>query len=134
MAKKKNTYSIKFSHLVNYNMFELCQETPLVVVKKNGTVTQDSNGGWDAAIPFPNPGATTMGANFKSIRDQMGEKLATTIIEYLDKETNKPVATVFPTYVHIHAGYGDEFHRHLNHASRKDLAYQILMRRRALEK
>lgn len=24
MSKKKNTYSIKFAHMVNYAMFELC--------------------------------------------------------------------------------------------------------------
>ncbi|MDE5615768.1 MAG: hypothetical protein K2I81_02970 [Alphaproteobacteria bacterium] len=60
--------------------------------------------------------------------------MATTIIEYLDKETNKPVATLFPTYLHIHDGYDNSFYTHLNHASRKDLQYQIMLRRKALEK
>lgn len=132
MAKKKNTYSIKFGHLVNYNMFELCRETPLVIVKKNGEVIPQT--GWDVATLFPNPGAMEMGMHFKLLKEYIGEKLATTIIEYLDKETNKPVVTVFPTQVHIHDGYGDNFHKHLNHASRKDLVYQVMMRRRALEK
>lgn len=130
MSKKKNTYSIKFAHMVNYAMFELCSATPLVVVKKNGTVIKQS--GWDVTTEFPNPGALEMGMHFKPLKDHIGEKMATTIIEYLDKETNRPVVTLFPTYLYIHDGYDNNFHMHLNHASRKDLQYQITMRRNAL--
>lgn len=131
MSKKKNTYSIKFSHMADYAMFGMCSATPLVIKKKNGTeITQ--SGTWDVATDFPNPGALEMGVNFKSLKNQIGEKMATTIIEYLDKETNRPVVTLFPTYLYIHDGYDNNFHTHLNHASRKDLQYQITMRRNAL--
>ncbi|MDE6481833.1 MAG: hypothetical protein K2L25_03390 [Alphaproteobacteria bacterium] len=131
MAKKKNTYSIKFKHLVNYRMFELSDSTPLVVAKKNGTEIKQT-GVWDVTTEFPNPGAIDMGLNFEPLKNQIGEKMATTIIEYLDKETNRPVVTVFPTYLYIHNGYDNNFHTHLNHATRKDLQYQITMRRNAL--
>lgn len=129
MSKKKNTYQIKFSHLTNYNLFELCRQTPLVVAKKNGATIKQS--GWDIATKFPNPGAYEMGALFEPIKSLMGEKIATTIIEYMDKANGNIVATVFPTYVHIHDGYENDFMAHLNHASRKDLAYQIALRRAA---
>lgn len=129
MAKKKNTYSIKFSHLTNYDAFELCRHTPLVVVKKNGETIE--HGTWDATTPFPNPGAHEMGILFERMKGFMGEKIATTIIEYLDKDNGKPVLTLFPTYGHVHDGYENDFMAHLNHASRKDLAYQLLLRHRA---
>lgn len=134
MAKKKNTYSIKFSHMTDYRMFELCRTTPLVIAKKNGTEMQQSNSGWDAATPFHNPGACTMGMHFKPLKEHIGEKLATTVIEYLDKETNQPVVTLFPTIAHVHDGYENDYEQHLNHASRKDLQYQIMLRRKAFEK
>lgn len=133
MVKKKNTYSIKISHMVNYAMFELCKKTPLVIAKKNGTEIKHTST-WDVATEFPNPNALVMGMHFKLLKDQIGERLATTIIEYLDKETNKPVISLFPTGAHIHDGYKNDYEQHLNHASRKDLAYQIMLRRQAFEK
>lgn len=132
MPKKKNTYSIKFSHLINYEDFLYCLNTPLVVITKNGHPIKQT--GWDTAQSFPNPGAVRMGVNFELLRSVMGKKMATTIIEYLDKETNKPVVTLFPTYIHIHPEYTNGYLKHLNHASRKDLNYQIQLRFKALQK
>lgn len=130
--KKKNTYTITFNTFADPTMWKWCRNTPLAVVKKNGIKIE--NDGWIAATPFPNPGASEMRENFKSLKSNIGEKMATTIIEYLDMKTGTPVVTVFPTYVHIHDGYEENYQEHLNHASRKDLDYQIMMRRRALEK
>lgn len=128
--KKKITYVIEYSLFYDPTVWQFCAEIALPTAKINGQSNQD---GWKTLTPFPKPGAYDMAAQREALFKIMGEKMSTTIIEYLDKETNKPVVTVFPTYVHIHDGYEDNYQEHLNHMSRKDLNYQIMMRRRALE-
>jgi hypothetical protein len=58
----------------------------------------------------------------------LDKKTASTIIEYLDKDTNQPVLYVFPHGVHINDGYETTYAKHLNHASRRDLDKQIKLR------
>lgn len=128
--KKKITYLIEHSVFYDPTRWQFCEKIALQAKKING---QSMQGAWKKLTPFPNPGAYEMAAQREDLFPIMGEKMATTIIEYLDKETNKPVITLFPTYVHIHDGYEKNYQERLNHASRKDLNYQIMMRQRALK-
>lgn len=78
---------------------------------------------------FPNPSAHNMAMAYDSLKPVMGEKLSCTIIEYLDKSTNAPVAYLFPTN-EIEARPG--FMSRLNHASRQDLRRQMAIRQKLL--
>ena len=62
----------------------------------------------------------------------MGEKIATQIIEYLDKRTGQPVLQVFPELIQIFDGYEENYMSRLNHASRRDLKKQIALRERLI--
>lgn len=123
--KKKNTYILKISGLlITPGIFAMCKSTPLPVIVKNGEQTQSASG-WMAATSFPNPGALHMQMEYKFLEPYMGEKMASTIVEYLDKETGKPVLMLFPTTCYIFDGYENNYMEHLNHASRRDLQYQM---------
>lgn len=123
--KKKNTYVLKISGLQSMpGIFAMCKSTPLPVIVKNGQQTQ-SESDWMAATSFPNPGALHMQMEYKFLEPYMGEKMASTIVEYLDKETGRPVLMLFPTTCHIFDGYENNYMEHLNHASRRDLQYQM---------
>ncbi len=131
--KKKNTYLIHVQNmLMQYNLFELCKSAPLPIMSKNGT-QPSTPGGWIDSIAFPNPGATKLETEYELISPYMGDRTARTIIEYLDKSTGKPVVTVFPTSIYIHDGYENNYMSHMNHASRRDFAHQLEIRKRALE-
>ena len=86
--------------------------------------------GWLACTPFPNPYACEMAAHYPHIREIFGEKVSTTIIEYLDKETGQPVAQIYPHLLHVFDGFEDNFMERLNHASRRDLEYQVALRKK----
>ena len=60
------------------------------------------------------------------------EKTATTIIEYLDMSSGKPVLYIFPTGMHIIDEYKNDYATHLNHATRRDIARQIKLRQKLL--
>ena len=62
------------------------------------------------------------------------KKVATTIIEYLDKDNNNPVLYVFPNGVRINDGYEENYTEHLDLVSRQDLEKQIKLRQDLLEK
>ena len=62
----------------------------------------------------------------------LGTKISTQIIEYLDKNTGKPVVQVYPDSVHIFDGYEENYMSHLNHATRRDLEKQIALRERLI--
>lgn len=131
--KKKNTYVLKISGLlVTPGVFSMCRSTPLPVITKNGEQTQSASG-WMAGTPFPNPGASDMQMEYKFLEPYMGEKMASTIVEYLDKETGRPVLMLFPTTCHIFDGYENNYMERLNHASRRDLEYQINIRQRMID-
>lgn len=125
--KKKNTIIIELSQFNNPAHFALCPNTPLRAVKINGVELQQSGTGWVNSMLFPNPLASEM----KTIYEQMStvnEVVAKTIIEYLDKDTGKVVVTLFPHGGVTSAGYGADFTKHLNHATRQDLEKQIKLR------
>ena len=128
--KKKNTYQVQFSPLAPLQCFSGCKTTPLAVIILNGKQIQ--SGGWMSCTGFPNPGASDMAAKHTALREFMGEKLSTQIIEYLDKETGKPVVQIFPTLLHVFDGYEENYMLHLNHASRRDLQKQIALRERLI--
>ncbi len=127
--KLKNTYEIKFSSLMNYSLFSGCPSTPLAIIKQNGKKMNEESG-WLGCTPFPNPYACEMAAHYPHIREIFGEKVSTTIIEYLDKETGQPVAQIYPHLLHVFDGFEDNFMERLNHASRRDLEYQVALRKK----
>lgn len=129
--KRKNTYVIQQNVFVGYSVFELCQSTPLAVVEINGKSLEQKTG-WLNSLDFPNPGAIDMIKSFKVLEPVMGKKLASTIVEYLDKETGEPVAMLFPTNDIMYREDLPDFLNRLNHMSRKDLHYQMMKRARYL--
>lgn len=126
-GKKKNTYKIMFGPFTDYAMFELSKTTPLAIIEING-VRQNTSSGWISAKDFPNPCASEMARNHRADTEIMGEKLATTIIEYLDKDTNKPVIQIYPGMFYVFDEYESDYMSHLNHKSRRDLQYQMNLR------
>ncbi len=129
--KKKNTYVVMISPFCDLKMFALCKDTPMAIIKENGTARQ-TGAAWLTATKFPNPAAQYMVNAHQQLKPIMGE-LATTIAEYLDKNTGAPVLQLFPTSVHVFDGYETDYRAHLNHASRRDLKYQIEKRRKMCE-
>lgn len=131
--KKKNTYVIKQPVLDGYSAFELCQSTPLAVVTINGKPV-DNKSGWLTSLDFPNPAAANMVKSFEKLKPIMGERLASTIIEYLDKETGEPVAMLFPTNEIMCKTGKEELKKYLNHKTRQDLRRQTQIREKFLNK
>ena len=129
----KNTYTITSSVLTDLTLFELCQETPLPVITINGK-EQNQSSGFVSCKNFPNPCATSMAAKYKINTEVFGQKIAKTIIEYLDKETNQPVVLVFPNMMHVFDGFEENYLERLNHATRRDLLAQIKLRENLIAK
>lgn len=127
--KKKITYKINYSNKANYSIFSSLEGTLLPVKEINGINVQSETGCFHCEI-FPNPGAINMMLNYKILEKVMGNHLASTVIEYLDKETEDTVALLFPTNELMYPEDTPNFMERLNHASRQDLAFQ--MKRRAL--
>ena len=130
--KKKNTYTIAPNTLTMAIYFSACPDTPLAVTEKNGKQIETTTCGWITAKPFPNPCAGQMATEYNNNKKIFGEKISTTIIEYLDKETNKPVLQVYPNTIYVFDGYEENFESHLNHATRKDLKKQLELRKKLL--
>lgn len=130
---RKNTYTIALSGaMVDTSCFRLCKATPLAVVELNGKPTQNTTG-FLSCTEFPNPFASEMQSVYKQMAG-LDKKVATTIIEYLDKDNNNPVLYVFPNGVHINDGYEENYTEHLDLVSRQDLEKQIKLRQDLLEK
>lgn len=125
--KKKNTYTVTFSLMINMDLFSACKHTPIALIMVNGK-KQMNQYGWIKSREFPNPCANEMAKNHKKTIDKMGPKLATTIIEYLDKKTNKPVVQLYPESMYIFPEYGAEYKSHLNHATRRDFDKEVKKR------
>lgn len=134
--KKKNTYIVKVNNLMaDMSAFGMCQNTPLPVIVQKGQRVQNGTGAWMRGTNFPNPAAASMQAEFDVLKPVMGEKLASMIIEYLDKDTGRPVLTLFPTSAYVHDGYDEkDYMAHLNHASRQDLTHQLKIREQLIDK
>lgn len=132
--KNKNTYIVQLNGLLcDTGLFAYCKSTPLAVVTKNGETQQD-NSGFMTCTQFANPGACEMQANYKKYEPYMGKKMASTIIEYLDYKTGKPVAVLYPDTLIALDGYESDFMSHLNHATRRDLNYQVNIRKAFLNR
>ena len=72
---------------------------------------------------------------FDKLEPVMGTRLASTIVEYLDKETNEPVAMLFPTNeIMYREDASHDFTSRLNHATRQDLKRQMSVREKYLKK
>lgn len=128
--KKKNTYTITFNVMAQLDLFDMCENTPLPIVCVNGQEYPKT--GFIQSRQFPNPCAADMAKKHSVLAEIMGDKISTTIIEYLDKETGKPVVQVYPEMMHIFDGYETDYMSHLNHASRQDLKKQIAIRERLI--
>lgn len=129
--KKKNTYQIRFSHFCDLTLFELCRNTPMGVATLNGKPTCQTND-WIHCTEFPNPCACDMAKKKDVLREIMGPKISTQIIEYLDKETGEPVIQVYPHMLHVFDKYEENYMERLNHASRRDLSKQIALREKLI--
>ena len=64
----------------------------------------------------------------------MGEKLARTIVEYLDKDTRETVALLFPTNRVVHNPMDPDFISRMNHATRRDFKRQMAIRQQFIDK
>lgn len=93
----KNTYIVEVSFFSGAHFFADAVSTPLAVIEKNGKKVQNVNNGWLTTTQFPNPGANELVANYDLYSKKIGKKEAGTILEYLDKDTKKPVVLLFPT-------------------------------------
>ena len=126
--KKKNTYIAHFPKMTIRGVFELSKCTPIAVSYINGE-KQETHTGWLPAQMFPNPSANRAVLNFANAKKQMGETLASTIIE--------PVAYIFPDEVYVCDGYKEEsdkmyFLDRLNHATKRDFIREMEKRKRIL--
>ncbi len=130
--KKKNTYIVRLNGmLMDSSLHSMCQTTPLPVVLKNGE-PQSQDGGWIKCTQFPNPPAAKMQAQYNILQSYMTDRMACTIIEYLDKYTGEPVAFIFPTGEYIPAKYKDTYMSKMNHATRRDFNRQLKLRKAAM--
>jgi len=129
--KKKNTYIVHLNTFTAAGMHELCDNTPLAVVKLNGVPTDNANKAFMSCTQFPNPGASQIEVLYSHApewRIIVGDKTAQTIIEYLDKETLKPVLMLYPNG-HVQSlvpgiDANTVIGTRLNHASRRDFVRQ----------
>ena len=128
--KKKNTYCIELSPFANYELFALCKTTPLAISKTNGKSNETN--GWIKSIHFPTECAQEIAHMSIPLRAKMGQKLSSTIIEYLDKETGEPVAQLYPTTLYVFDKYEETYLSRLNHATRRDLQRQMDLRAKIL--
>ena len=126
--KKKNTYVITFNVMADNTLFALCTTTPLPVIEINGVKQNTTSGGFISGRHFPNPCANDMVRSHDILREIMGDRISATIIEYLDKDTGKPVVQVYPEGWYVFDNYSTDYITHLNHASRRDLKRQIKLR------
>lgn len=131
--KKKNTYIVKPLTFMDYSLFVNNKMMPISIVTMNGENIPNPSG-WFPCKEFPNPAALKMMVNYKKLKPIMGEKLAGTIIEYLDKETFEPVLILFSTNDMAWPNGLVNFYERLNHASRQDLKKQRAIRQKYIDK
>ena len=128
--KKKNTYEIALSQFINYELFLLCKTTPLAIACENGA--RQKPGDWLKSKQFPTECTIDITHMPDGLRKKLGQKLSTTIIEYLDMKTGEPVAQLYPTTLYVFDKYETDYLSHLNHATRRDLTQQMDMRAKLL--
>lgn len=94
MTVLKNTYVVKITPVSEF--FEQCDSTKFSIITINGQGIQQSSD-FTEMKDFPNPAANFMARSFNNAKEIIGENLAQTIVEYLDKDTKEPVLILFPT-------------------------------------
>lgn len=124
--KKKYTYVVNYKSPEFYKSQRFDDELSLEVVEINGKAIPH-NAGKIHLESFPNPSAFKMLESHEMLKSVMGTRLASTIVEYLDKETYEIVAILFPTEV-MYSSEHPNFMDRLNHATKRDLRYQIKRR------
>lgn len=109
--KRKNTYIVKPTFLHRFKIIDKFTNCPVPVVSINGT-------------PVKNAFASILlsGRAARQIAESESITRTYTITEYLDKQTLKPVLTLLPNKNIL--GPSDGISR-LNHATRRDLHYQM---------
>lgn len=133
MSIKKLTYRVKLNNsFMPLSLFQQCRTTPMRVISVNGKELLSTTA-FNNLTHFPNPAANYMVESYEEARKIMGEKLATTIVEYKDKVTGKTALTLFPCNETIPSLDSNILDR-LNHDSRKDLDYQISLRAKICNK
>ena len=130
--KLKNTYVITFDTMMDERLWQLCPTTKLAVAKLDGKDVRDKNSAFHQLTDFPNPFAYRMVCAYDALSKVMGKELAGTIVVYGDK-TNRDDACVilFPT--NEIAQFGKDGLSKLNHASRRDLKYQMAKRQKYID-
>ena len=135
--KKKNTYVLHIGGMI-YNPAELLYSpsTPMTVLTKNGATTKEGDITFEYVQHFPNPMTTQMIMAYNNNKPIMG-RLASTVVEYLDKETGEPIILLFPHSIHPHLLKNfpslQVAENRLNHATWRDLTFQIELRRKLLQ-
>lgn len=129
--KRKDTYIVTNDVMLDYNSFAFCQEVPVAIKVKNGVIEQS---GWKTCKCFPTKPVLHTMNNQPQFVEIFGEKIATTIIEYHDKDTNMPVAQLYPDSLCVFDGFEKNYEQRLNHATRQDLKYQMALRQKLLNK
>lgn len=130
--KLKNTYVITFDTMMDETMWKLCPNTKLAVKTMDGEDIQ-SDKAWKELIDFPNPGAYNMVRAYNCLYTVMG-KLAATIVVYRDKSDKSACIILFPTNEVMFCGKDFESAKdRLNHASRRDLEYQMAKRQNYID-
>ena len=126
--KKKNTYVIGNNDF-RMDVFAYQQHTPLVINIKNGKPQIQPAQGTNVATLFPNPHAIDMANKIEINTKNMKSDIATTIIEYLDYKTNKPVLQLYPNDIYIFDDYKQNWKSRLNHATRQNLTRDLKKRK-----
>ena len=126
--KRKNAYVVKIEGvLANYNAFGGCKEMPLIVAEKNGEIQKTD--GWAATTMFKNPGALDIVLNHEKYKEIFGERIASMIIDYCDKNSGIPVVTLFPNMIWVDGENMNDVLGRMNHETRRDCLRQIKMRK-----
>ena len=125
--KKKNTYIIT-NNKFNMDVFAYQKSTPLIIAIKNGKPQIQPVKGTNVATLFPNPHAIDMANKMALNAKNMGSGIATTIIEYLDYKSNKPVLQLYPNDIYIFDNYKQNWKSRLNHATRQNLTRELKKR------
>ena len=124
--KKKHTYIVNYKSPEFYKSQRFEEALSLEVVEINGK-TVSHNAENVHLESFPNPSAFKMLESHEVLKSVMGARLASTIVEYLDKETYEIVAVLFPMEM-MYNSEVPNFMDRLNHVTKKDLRYQIKRR------
>ena len=127
--KKKNTYVLHISNLLPGDAVDWYGPTiPVLVLQKNGAISKEEDPFFEPIKSFPNREIQYMIGTYRIARPIMG-KLAATVVEYLDKMTDEPILMLFPhsdmpLFLKNFKSLAEAASR-LNHASARDLYYQM---------